>query len=108
MDKGNANIRAIYNFIEAYVGEHHISPTFKEIGAGVGLKSTSSIAYYLREMQRRGLVEYGESCSRTLRIIGPLPPEKSREEEGIEFHRPMADGGASAMDSSYIVGGEMI
>lgn len=60
----------IYNFIINYVEEHLYSPTVREICNGVGLKSTSSVSYRLKRLQKRGLIEYNRMEPRTIKILG--------------------------------------
>ncbi len=49
----------IENFIDTYVDENGVSPTIRDIAAGIGLNRTS-VCKYLAEMERMGRVVYGE------------------------------------------------
>lgn len=44
-------------------------PTFRQTGTRVGLLSSSSIQRRLYQMKARGLVEFEEGKSRTLRVV---------------------------------------
>ena len=62
----------ILQFIIDYIQEHGYSPTIREIGAGVGLKSTSSVVYHLKCMLKCGMIETdaGFGSSRAIRVPG--------------------------------------
>ena len=67
----------IYFFIVDYIKEHGYAPTIREIGAGVNLKSTSSIHMHMTKMFTEGMletdvdVEVGGGCSaRAIRVPG--------------------------------------
>lgn len=46
--------------ILAYLRECDYSPTVREIGAAVGLKSPSTVHSHLRELQQQGLIGYAD------------------------------------------------
>lgn len=48
---------AILLFIKNYIKEHGYSPSVREIGEGVGLKSTSSVYDHLKKMMELGMIE---------------------------------------------------
>ena len=62
----------IYDFIVDYIQEHGYPPTVREIGAGVGLRSTSSVYSHLQKMIDTGMLETdaGESAPRAIRVPG--------------------------------------
>lgn len=47
----------IYDFIVDFGLKNGYLPTYREIGEGVGLKSTSSIAYYMVILSDKGRIE---------------------------------------------------
>ena len=47
----------IFDFIVDYALRYGYLPTYREIGEGVGLKSTSSIAYYMVILSDKGKIE---------------------------------------------------
>lgn len=49
----------ILDFIEEYQAEHGWAPTVREIGAGVGLASPSSVHTHLLNLRQRGKLELG-------------------------------------------------
>lgn len=58
--------RQILEYVKEYYQENGYGPTNREICDGVGLRSTSSVSAYIREMERDGLLEktnYGQPRS---------------------------------------------
>ncbi|WP_342510622.1 hypothetical protein MKY34_11395 [Sporosarcina sp. FSL K6-1522] len=58
----------IYDFIRTYIEENKYSPTMREITAGVGLKSVSTVHGHLDRMREKGYIDFADSRPRTLRI----------------------------------------
>jgi len=54
----------ILNFVSRFIQENGYSPSVREIGAGVGLRSTASVSYHLKALQDKGLLMGGESKGR--------------------------------------------
>ena len=52
-DKG----QKILDFIRDFTGENGFAPSVREIGAAVGLSSTASVTYHLRQLQDKGLLQ---------------------------------------------------
>lgn len=78
MNKGDATERGLHTrkqilkFIIAYITEHGYPPTTREIGDGVGLKSTSSVQRHMERMLKDGKIksDAGIGCSRAIRVPG--------------------------------------
>ncbi|MFH9345750.1 hypothetical protein [Streptomyces globisporus] len=51
-----ARQEAVLAVIRSWLTEHGHGPTVREIGARVGLSSTSSVAHQLTQLEKRGLV----------------------------------------------------
>lgn len=62
----------IYDFIVDYIQEHGYPPTVREIGSGVGLRSSSSVHAHLQKMFEDGILETdaGKSAPRAIRVPG--------------------------------------
>ena len=54
----------ILEFVSNFIQETGYAPSVREIGAGVGLRSTASVSYHLRALQDKGLLQGGESKGR--------------------------------------------
>ena len=46
----------ILAFVEEFIRENGYAPSVREIGAAVGLSSTASVTYHLRQLQEKGLM----------------------------------------------------
>ena len=64
--------KAILNYVIRYIERHGYSPTVREIGDGVGLKSTSSVQNHLAAMFENGMLETdsGIGSPRAIRVPG--------------------------------------
>lgn len=75
----------ILEFCKGYMRENGYPPTVREIGDGVGIKSTSSVCNYMQEMKELGLIITGPTAtSRAFTIVGAKyvfadDPEGGRE-----------------------------
>ncbi len=58
----------ILNFIDQYTREKGYPPTVREICAGVGLNSPSTVHGYISRLQKAGMLEKDASSSRGLRL----------------------------------------
>ena len=72
IQQGIITRQKMLDFIIAYIDEHGYPPTVREIGAGMNLKSTSSVHRQLLKMQDEGIIESDEgfSVSRAIRVVG--------------------------------------
>lgn len=59
----------IYNIIKKYIEEHNYAPTIREICDITGLKSTSTVAMYLKRLKDRGYIDYIKNKNRTITIL---------------------------------------
>ena len=46
----------ILEFVNSFVQENGFAPSVREIGAAVGLRSTASVSYQLKQLQEKGLL----------------------------------------------------
>ena len=61
-------IERVYNYICDYINNKQISPSVRDICAGVGLKSTSSVHTYLKQLDNQGRIEYRPGLRRAIVI----------------------------------------
>jgi repressor LexA len=78
----------ILNFLERYQQQNHRSPTYREIGAAVGLASTDHVARDLRRLVRDGYISFKPRVSKSIVLLKttrsrqatlPLPFLNTRE-----------------------------
>lgn len=63
--------KKIMDFITRYIIQHGYSPTVKESGDGVGLKSTSSVHSHVKQLIEEGKLETdAPGVPRALRVPG--------------------------------------
>ncbi|MGI5818317.1 MAG: transcriptional repressor LexA [Armatimonadota bacterium] len=62
--------RQILDFIASTIEEQGYPPTVREIGAEIGLKSSSSVHYHLRVLAEKGYITRDGSLTRALRVSG--------------------------------------
>jgi SOS-response transcriptional repressor LexA len=67
--------KAILEFILAHKKDQGYSPTIREIGDGIGLKSTSSVHRYLGILEEKGLIKRLNGSARAIEIVANLPSE---------------------------------
>ncbi|WET78039.1 transcriptional repressor LexA [Amycolatopsis sp. QT-25] len=65
--------------IREWVVEHGYSPSTREIGEAVGLRSTSSVSKHLAALEEKGFLHRGSSVSRPMDVRAFLPGTTSRE-----------------------------
>ncbi len=61
--------RNVLKFIEDYVRCHRCSPTFREIGQGVGVHSTNTVAHYIRILEEKGAIARVPGEPRTIELV---------------------------------------
>ena len=47
----------IMDYVNQFIQENGYSPSVREIGAAVGLRSTASVSYHLQALQEKGLIQ---------------------------------------------------
>lgn len=58
----------VYQFIVAYIAENDYPPSVRDIVAGTGLHSTSSVAYRLKKLESQGCIQTTKGRHRTIII----------------------------------------
>lgn len=62
-------LEAVYRFVAGYMQENGYAPTFREIGAAVGMPSTATVSKALDSLREQGRVEWVSGKARTLRLL---------------------------------------
>lgn len=65
----NVNNDQIISFIEQYTAEHQYPPTFREIGAAVGLRSSATVHARMQTLLRQGRIFYVPNHQGSLRTV---------------------------------------
>lgn len=100
----------ILDFISDYIDKNNISPTYREIAAGLELKSVSSVAEHVDNLVARGVLKRSEDHGRVLEVVDLTFPEttalfKSRmyvasEEEKIILRKAAAILGVEGIEAN--------
>lgn len=56
MPRTSDKAQLIVDYVNQFVYENGYSPSVREIGAAVGLRSTASVSYHLQALQKKGLL----------------------------------------------------
>lgn len=56
----------VYHYIQNHTKKNGYPPTVREIGEAIGVKSTSLVSYYLKQLEERGLITREASKSRAI------------------------------------------
>ena len=70
-DELNPRQKEMLAFIAQFCEEHGYPPTVREIGAAVGLKSTSNVHAYLKALEKKGYIRRDAAHQRTISVIRP-------------------------------------
>jgi SOS-response transcriptional repressor LexA len=68
----------VLRFVASFAAEHGYSPTLREIGAALGIRSTNGVDDHLSALERKGYVRRSENKARSLVVLlepdgGPNP-----------------------------------
>lgn len=61
--------REVLDFLEHFIHEHGYSPSFEEIGEGLGLSSLATVHKHLDNLQEKGLLKRDYNRSRSIDIV---------------------------------------
>lgn len=68
----------VLDYIRDFIVLNGTSPSVREIGDGVGIKSSSGVAAHIRKLAIRGALTYTPHAARSIKILGAisvnLPP----------------------------------
>lgn len=57
MPRTSNKAQMIVDYVNQFVRENGYSPSVREIGAAVGLRSTASVSYHLQALQEKGVLQ---------------------------------------------------
>ena len=73
MPRTSNKAQLIVDYVNQFVQENGYSPSVREIGAAVGLRSTATVSYHLQALQEKGLLQ---------------SPRRQGPQAGYRHHRP--------------------
>lgn len=69
--------RKIMEFLTKFQDSNGYSPSIRQIGDSINVKSTSLVDYYLTQLQNMGYIEREDRISRSIRVLQPITPISS-------------------------------
>lgn len=90
----------VYNYISEYLKSHDTSPSYREVAAGLGLSSVSSVAEHIDNLVSLGALKRNPGASRSLEVIDLMHTEttalfrekmKTATEEDLDILRKAAN-----------------
>ena len=74
MPRTSNKAQLIVDYVNQFVQENGYSPSVREIGAAVGLRSTASVSYHLQALQEKGLLQAPGAKGRKRAIVTTQRP----------------------------------
>ena len=74
MPRTSDKAQQILDYVNQFIQENGYSPSVREIGAAVGLRSTASVSYHLRQLQEKGILQEPGAKGRQRAIVTSQRP----------------------------------
>ena len=74
MPRTSNKAEKIVEFVNAFIAENGYSPSVREIGEAVGLRSTASVSYHLQALQEKGVFQAPEGKGRKRALMTGARP----------------------------------
>ena len=74
MPRTSDKAQLILEYVNQFILENGYSPSVREIGAAVGLRSTASVSYHLQALQEKGLLQTPGAKGRKRAIVTSIRP----------------------------------
>ena len=74
MPRTSNKAQLIMDYVNQFIQENGYSPSVREIGAAVGLRSTASVSYHLQALQEKGLLQTPGAKGRKRAIVTTQRP----------------------------------
>ncbi len=74
MPRTSNKAELILNYVNQFIQENGYSPSVREIGAAVGLRSTASVSYHLQALQEKGLIQAPGAKGRKRALVTGVRP----------------------------------
>lgn len=74
MPRTSNKAQMILDYVNHFIQENGYSPSVREIGTAVGLRSTASVSYHLQALQERGLLQAPGAKGRKRALVTGVRP----------------------------------
>jgi len=81
--------RQVYDFIAGFVQAHGYSPSFEEIGEGLGLSSLATVHKHISNLEKKGLLRRDYNRSRSIDVLPPRGRLKQSMSVGAALTLPL-------------------
>ena len=78
MPRTSDKAQQILDYVNQFVQQNGYAPSVREIGAAVGLRSTASVSYHLRQLQEKGILQEPGAKGRKRAIVTSQRPGQIR------------------------------
>ncbi len=85
--------REIYDFIAGFVKKKGYSPSFEEIGQGMGLSSLATVHKHVSNLEQKGLLRRDYNRSRSIDVL-PIRPLRAAKIQNVSPEMLLAQSGA--------------
>ncbi|MFL6299687.1 MAG: transcriptional repressor LexA [Terriglobales bacterium] len=92
--------RQMYDFIAQFVESHGYSPSFEEIGEGMGLSSLATVHKHITNLEKKGLLRRDYNRSRSIDVLAP----RGKLKTAMNVASMAAAASASATNSLPLMG----
>ena len=75
--------KQVYDFLAGFVEEHGYSPSFEEIGDGLGLSSLATVHKHISNLEQKGLLKRDYNRSRSIDLVKPRGRMKQALAAGV-------------------------
>ena len=91
--------RQVYDYIAGFVQKNGYSPSFEEIGEGMGLSSLATVHKHISNLEKKGLLRRDYNRSRSLDVLPPRGKLKQAAERAGGVRVSVAEGEAGSLPS---------
>src|ERR1700753_355865 len=67
----NKRQRQVYDFLHDFIQRNGYSPSFEEIGEGLGLSSLATVHKHVSNLEQKGLLKRDYNRSRSIDLVAP-------------------------------------
>jgi repressor LexA len=61
--------KQVFDFLVEFINRHGYSPSFEEIGAGLGLSSLATVHKHMETLEKKGFIRRGYNQSRSVEVV---------------------------------------
>jgi len=77
--------RQVYDFIASFVQRQGYSPSFEEIGDGLGMSSLATVHKHITNLEKKGLLKRDYNRSRSIDVL----PPRGRLKQSMNISQPL-------------------